>query len=70
MEVFFKTTKVKRPAEYYWGKLKIALKYLKLTKHMNLTLRFDSLLVVNWWKYASYNTLDCCCGHTECTTIL
>ena len=42
------------------------LKYLKVTKHIKLTLKLDSLLVVNWWIYSSYNTHDACMDHTVC----
>ena len=31
---------------------------------MNLTLRMDSLLVVDLWIYSSYNAHDYCRGHT------
>ena len=33
---------------------------------MKLTLIVDSLLEVNWWIDTSYNTHDCCRGHTGC----
>ena len=39
---------------------------MKRTKHMNLTLRMDSLLVVDLWIYSSYNAHDYCRGHTGC----
>ena len=41
--VAFLTTRVKRPDEDDWGKLKRLLKYLKGTRHMKLTLGVDSL---------------------------
>ena len=58
IELSFITTILKRMYEDDWGKLKRVLKYLKGTKHMKLILRLDSLSVVNWWVYASYNTHD------------
>ena len=57
------TTRVKSPDEDDRVKLKIILKYLKGTKHTNLTLILESLLVVNWWIDVSYNTHDYCKGH-------
>ena len=62
--VAFLTTRVKRPDEDDWGKLKRLLKYLKGTKHMKLTLRVDSLNCIRWWVDASYNVHDDCRGHT------
>ena len=42
-------TRVKITDEYYCGKLKIVLKYLKGTNHTKLMLIVDSFSVVNWW---------------------
>ena len=63
--VSFLKTRSKRPDEDGWGKLKIVLKSLKRTKHMQLWLRVDSLLVVNLWIYDSYDTHDNCRVHKE-----
>jgi hypothetical protein len=62
--VAFLTTRVKKPDEDDWGKLKRLLKYLKGTKHMKLTLRVDNLGIMLWWVDASYNVHDDCRGHT------
>jgi hypothetical protein len=63
--VAFLTTRVKRPDEDDWGKLKRLLKYLKGTKHMKLTLCVESLSIIRWWVDASYNVHnDCRVGHT------
>jgi hypothetical protein len=62
--VAFLTTRVKKPDEDDWGKLKRLLKYLKGTKHMKLTLSVDSLSTIRWWVDASYNVHDDCRGHT------
>ena len=53
-----------------WGEMKIVFKCLKETKDMKLMLRVESLSVMNWWIYASYNTYDGCRGHTGSMTIL
>jgi hypothetical protein len=60
----FLTTRVKKPDEDDWGKLKRLLKYFKGTKHMKLTLSVDSLSTIRWWVDASYNVHDDCRGHT------
>ena len=52
-EVSFITSRVKKPDEDNWGKLKRVLKYLKVTKYMKIILRVESLEVVRWWIYAS-----------------
>ena len=44
--VAFLTTRVKKPDEDDWGKLRRVLKYLKGTKHMKLTLSVDSLFMI------------------------
>ena len=66
MEVLFLNKTVKIPDEYYWGDMKRVLEYLKLTKHIKLTFRVDSLLAVNWWIYVSYNTHDAFRDHIGC----
>eukprot|EP00956_Cyclotella_meneghiniana_P039839 scaffold180856_cov40-Cyclotella_meneghiniana.AAC.4 len=54
--VAFLTTRVKRPDEDDWGKLKRVLKYLKGTLHMKLVLSVDELGIIRWWVDASYCT--------------
>jgi hypothetical protein len=55
MAVAFLTTRVKKPEEDDWGKLKRVLKYLKGAKHLKLTLVVENMGVVRWWVDASYN---------------
>jgi hypothetical protein len=62
--VAFLTTRVKKPDEDDWGKLKRVLKYLKGTKHLRLRLSIDSLGVIRWWVDASYNVHEDCKGQT------
>ena len=64
MAVAFLTTRVKRPDEDDWGKLKRVLKYLKGTKHLKLTLSVDDLRLLQWWVDASYNVHWDCKGQT------
>jgi hypothetical protein len=62
--VSFLTTRVKKPDEDDWGKLKRVLKYLKGTMHMRLRLSVDDLRIIRWWVDASYNVHEDCKGHT------
>ena len=60
----FLTTRVKRPDDDNWGKLKHVLKYLKGTRHMRLRLEVDNLGIIQWWVDASYNVHEDCRGQT------
>ena len=51
----FLTTRVKKPDQEDWGKLKRVLKYLNGTKHMKLKLTVENLSIIKWWIDASYN---------------
>ena len=51
----FLTTRVKKPDQDDWGKLKRVLKYLNGTKHMKLKLTVENLSIIKWWIDASYN---------------
>jgi hypothetical protein len=62
--VSYLTTRVKKPDEDDWGKLKRVLKYLKGTLYMKLTLEVDSLSILKWWIDASHNIHMDCRGHT------
>ena len=62
--VAFLTTRVKKPFEDDWGKLRRLLKYLKGTKYMKLTLQVDDLSMVKWWVDSSHLTHWDCRGHT------
>jgi len=62
--VAFLTTRVRKPDEDDWGKLRRILQYLKGTRHMKLTISVDSLIILNWWVDASYNIHEDCKGHT------
>jgi hypothetical protein len=50
----FLTTRVKRPDEDDWGKLKRLLQYLKGTLHMPLILSADSMTMPRWWVDAAF----------------
>jgi hypothetical protein len=62
--VAFLTTRVQRPDEDDWGKLKRVLKYLRSTRSLCLTLFADSLTDIRWYVDASHLTHDNCKGHT------
>jgi hypothetical protein len=62
--VAFLTTRVKKPDEDDWGKLKRCLKYLNGTRHMKLTLSVDDMGVIQWWVDASYTTHPDFKGHS------
>ena len=62
--VSFLTTRVKKPDEDNWGKLKRVLKYLKGTRYLCLKLTVDNLNVIRWWVDASYNVHWDARGHT------
>ncbi len=61
--VAFLTTRVKKPDEDDWGKLKRVLKYLKGTLGMHLTA--DDTPIVKWWVDASHATHADCKSHTS-----
>ena len=63
MAVSFMTTIVKQTDEDDCEKLELLLKHLKLIKHIKIKLMVESLSVVNWWVYTSYNTHDNCRVH-------
>jgi hypothetical protein len=60
----FLTTRVKRPDEDDWGKLKRVLRYLLTTRRLCLTLFAESLSNIAWYVDASHQTHDDCKGHT------
>ena len=62
--VAFLTTRVKKPDEDDWGKLKRVMKYLKGTMFMKLKLSVENLGLIQWWVDASYNVHDDCKGQT------
>ena len=58
--VSFLTTRVKKPNEEDWGKLKRALKYLYGTRRLKLSLTIESMEVTKWFVDGSHNTQwDC-----------
>ena len=61
--VSFLTTRVKKPDEDDWGQLKRALKYLKETRRLKLTLMIESVDVIKWFVDGSHNTHWDCKGH-------
>ena len=60
----FLTTRVKKPDEDDWGKLRRCLSYLEGTRYMKLTLEVNDLRVIEWWVDASYTTHDDFKGHS------
>ena len=62
--VAFLTTRVKRPDNDDWGKLKRVLKYLVSTRSLHLTLFAESLSNIVWYVDASHQLHDDCKGHT------
>jgi hypothetical protein len=62
--VSFLTTRVRKPDEDDWGKLKRVLQYLLGAKHMKLTLSIDNLGQIRWWVDASHNVDEDCKGQT------
>ena len=60
----FLTTRVRKPYEGDWKKLRILLGYLKRTIKLTLTLRTDRLNVLKWWVGASYASHDNIREHT------
>ena len=57
-------TRVRIPDEDDWGKLVRVLRYIRVTLHLPLILRADSLNVIKWWVDASFATQPDCKGHT------
>ena len=62
-DVSFLTTRVKKPDEDDWGKLKRALKYLNGTRRLKLTLTIESMGVIKWFIDGSHNTHWDCKGY-------
>jgi hypothetical protein len=62
--VAFLTTRVGRPDEDDWQKLKRVIRYIKGTIYLPLILRADRLNIIKWWVDASFATHDDCRGHT------
>ena len=68
--VAFLTTHVKKIDDEYPEKLKRAMKYIKGTSELKLTLRVGDTLVVKWWVDALYAMNEDCRGHTIATISL
>jgi hypothetical protein len=62
--VAFLTTRVKKPDEDDWGKLKRVLRYLRCTRFLKLTLFAESFTNIVWYIDASHQLHDDCKGHT------
>jgi hypothetical protein len=62
--IAFLTTRVKRPDNDEWGKLRRVLKYLHSTSSLKLTLFAESLSNIVWYVDASHQLHDDCKGHT------
>ena len=61
--VSFLTSRVKRPDEDDWGKLKRVLRYLFATRRLKLTLEVNSLGITKWFVDISHLTHWDCKGH-------
>ena len=62
--IAFLTTRVRKPDEDEWKKLRRLLGYLKRTIKLPLILRSDGVNVLKWWVDASYAAHDDMWGHT------
>eukprot|EP00956_Cyclotella_meneghiniana_P042119 scaffold248363_cov77-Cyclotella_meneghiniana.AAC.2 len=62
--VAFLTTRVKRPDEDDWGKVKRVLQYLYGTKHMPLNLTVDNLQSTKWFIDSAHGVHIDCKGHS------
>ena len=58
------TTRVRKPDEDNWNKLRILLEYLKRTIKLPLILQADRVNVLKWWVDASYAAHDDMRGNT------
>jgi len=61
--VSFLITRVNRPADDDWGKLKRLRMYLKYIRRLKPTLTVESLGVIKWFVDGSHNTHWDCKGH-------
>ena len=66
----FLTTRVKKPDEEDWGKLKRALKYLNITRRLKLTLKIESMGVIKWFIDGSHHTHWDCKGHSGAMMVM
>ena len=64
MAIAFLTTRVRKPDDYDWKKLRRLLGYLKRTIKLPLILQADGLNVLKWWVDASYVAHDDMRVHT------
>ena len=64
LAVAFLTTRVKKPDEDDWAKLRRVLQYLLGTLNLKLTLKVDDLSTIRWFVDASYAIHPDCKGHT------
>ena len=58
------TIRVKDPDEYDWGKIKHGLMYLKVTLHMKIHMKADSISMIRWRVDASNIVHWYCKVHT------
>ena len=58
------TKRVQSPNRDDLNKLVRCLQYLKATLHMKLTLKVDSMNIMNWFIYSSHQIHEDCKGHT------
>jgi hypothetical protein len=64
LAVAFLTTRVRDPDEDNWMKPKRLQIFIRITIHMPLILREDSINVVNWWVDSPFTTHNNCRGDT------
>ena len=62
--IAFLTTRVRKPDEGDWNKLRRLLGYLKRMIKLPLILRANGVNVLKWWVEASYAAHDNMRGHT------
>ena len=68
--IAFLTTRVRKPEEDDWKKLRRLLGYLKQTIKLPLILRSYGLNMLKWWVDASYAAHDDMRGHTGGTMLM
>ena len=64
LPVAFLTTRVKKPDEDDWEKLRRVLQYILGTLYLKLALKVEDLSTIRWYVDASYTVHPDCKGHT------
>ena len=68
--VSFLTTRVKKPDEDDWRKLKRALKYLNGMRRLKITLTIESMGLIKWFIDGWHNTHWECKGHSGAMVVM